>query len=333
MRVLVLGGTHYVGRSLVEAALARGDDVSVLNRGRSAAPLAGVAALIADRTDPQALRRALGDHTWDAVVDTWHGPPRAVADACAVLAGRVAHYGYVSSWAVYRKPLPCGADERAAVVDGDPDDDVAEEYPTAKSGSERAVRRTFGDRALITRPGPMFGPHEDVGTLTWWLRRIAAGGQVLAPGAPTDALQYIDTRDHSTWLLDAAQRRLGGTFNTVCPPGHATIGDLLEQIRSVTGSDAELVWVPDDVLVAEGVRPYLDIPLWLPPNLRGGYNHVYASAAHRAGLGTSRPLRQTLLDTWHWLQRDGEPPWRDEYPERGLDRAAERRLIGLVTQV
>ncbi|MFD5327784.1 NAD-dependent epimerase/dehydratase family protein [Streptomyces sp. NPDC127092] len=325
MKVLVLGGTRFVGRSIVDAALARGDEVAVLNRGsRPAAE--GVEQLTADRTDTQALHRAVGDRKWDAVIDTWTGAPRVLADSCALLADRAGHYAYVSSWVVYRPPVPAGADESAATIDGDPDDGTDGFYPTAKRGCELAVERAFGDRALITRPGPMFGPYEDVGSLTWWLRRIHRGGRVLAPGRADDPFQYVDVRDHAPWLLDAAARGLAGAYNTVCERGRCTMGELLETMREVTGSDAELVWVPDEDLLAAGVRPYLDLPLWLPAAMRGGINDVDVSAAHSAGFDSSRPLRDTLADSWSWLEREGEPPWQGT-TARGLDPDLERRVL------
>jgi 2'-hydroxyisoflavone reductase len=330
MRLLVLGGTHYVGRSIVEAALARGDEVSTLNRGVSRPAAEGVEPLIADRTDPQALRRTIGERKWDAVIDTWIGAPRVVRDSCALLADRVAHYGYVSSRVVYQKPIPPGADECAPVIDGDPDGDAGGFYPTAKRGGELAVLRAFGDRALLARPGPTLGPYEDVGSLTWWLRRIRRGGRVLAPGNPADPLQYVDVRDLATWMLDAADRGIGGTFNTLCPRGRHTMGELLDTMRRVTGSDAELIWVADDVLTAAGVRPYLDIPLWLPSPLGDGMHDADVSAAHEAGLDTSRPLQDTIADTWSWLQREGEPPWQHGDTARGLDPATEQRILDRV---
>ncbi|MFF2046052.1 NAD-dependent epimerase/dehydratase family protein [Kitasatospora sp. NPDC058170] len=325
MKVLVLGGTRFVGRSIVDAALERGDEVSTLNRGSRPAA-ASVESLIADRTDPQALDRVLRDRKWDVVIDTWTGAPRVLGDTCALLADRAGHYAYVSSWVVYRPPVPIGADESAATIDGDPDDEADDFYPVAKRGCELAVQRGFGDRALITRPGPMLGPYEDVGSLTWWLRRIHRGGRVLAPGRAEDPFQYVDVRDHAPWLLDAAERGTGGVFNTVTARGRFTMGALLETMREVTGSDAELVWVGDSDLLAAGVRPYVDIPLWLPAAMRGGINDVDVSAAHAAGLDTSRPLRDTLADSWAWLEREGEPPWQGA-TTRGLDPAVEQRVL------
>jgi len=325
MRVLVLGGSRFVGRTIVEAALERGDEVSTLNRGVSRAPDAGVEALVADRTDAEAVRRAIGDGKWDAIIDTWTGAPAVAAANYAVLADRARHFGYVSSWVVYQRPVPPGADESAAVIDGDPDDEAGGFYPTAKRGIELAVERAFGDRALLARCGPTLGPYEDVGSLTWWLRRISRGGRVAAPGRAGDPLRHVDVRDLATWMLDAADRGLGGTFTTVCPAGRHTWGELLSTMCRVTGSDAELVWVSDEKVLAMGVRPYLDLPLWLPASMRAGLDELDSTAVHRAGLPAGRPLADTLADTWTWLRRDGEPPWQG--PARGLDSAVEQRLL------
>lgn len=319
----MLGGTRYVGRTVVEAALARGDEVTTLNRGVSRAPAAGVEALTADRTNPAALRAAVGPREWDAVIDTWSGMPRTVLDSCSLLADRVAHCGYVSSWVVYRPPIAAGADERAPAIDGDPEGG-GEFYPAAKRGGELAVLRAFGDRGLIARAGPTLGPYEDVGSMTWWLRRIHRGGQVLAPGNPTDRLQYIDVRDLAAWMLTAAARGLGGTYNTVSPHGQYTMGDLLETAQQVTGSDAELIWVPEKDLLEAGIRPYADIPFWLPASLRGGLNSVDSSAARRAGLDTSRTLHSTLTDAWAWLSAEGAT-WQQA--RRGLDPVLEQRVL------
>ena len=142
----------------MEEALARGDEVTTLNSGISGPSAAGALALHADRTDPAALRAVLGDGTWDAVIDTWSGAPRVVADAAALLVGRAGHYGYVSSRSVYRWPIAAGLDERAPVVDGDPASDDGEDYAAAKRGGELAAAGAFGDRAVLARAGLILGP-------------------------------------------------------------------------------------------------------------------------------------------------------------------------------
>jgi nucleoside-diphosphate-sugar epimerase len=352
MRVLVLGGTHHVGRAVVETALARGDDVTTLNRGVSGHQPPGALALHADRTDPAALRAALssaprgsgprgsrpggsgprgsgprGDGTWDAVIDTWSGAPRVVADAATLLAGRAAHYGYVSSRSVYRWPIPSGADESAPVVDGDPDSPDSEDYAAAKRGGELAAGAAFGDRALLARAGLILGPYEIVGRMPWWLRRLEQGGDVLAPGPQDRPLQYIDCRDLAAWMLSAADRGLGGAYNAVSRPGQATMTSLLEAARDATGSRASLVWVSPEVIEAAGIEPWTELPIWAPPDGELASLHDGdVSAAYAAGMAC-RPVEQTVADTWRWLQEEGYPPPPPGRPEHYLSPDKERRLL------
>lgn len=311
---------------MVETALGRGDEVTTLNRGLSRAAAPGVEALVADRTDPDALRRAVADQEWDAVIDTWSGAPRVVRDSAGLLAGRAGHYGYVSSRSVYAWPIPSGADEHAPVVDGDPDDGGDENYAAAKRGGELAALEAFGDRALLARAGLILGPYENVGRMPWWLRRIERGGPVLAPERARP-LQYIDARDLAQWMLAAAERGLGGAFNTVSRPGHCTMGSLLETAVRVTGSDAELVWVSPEVIEEAGISPWIELPIWLPQDEEyGGMHDADVSAAYAAGL-TCRPMPETVADTWAWLQAEGDPAPRPDRPGLGLDAEKERRVL------
>jgi nucleoside-diphosphate-sugar epimerase len=311
MRLLVLGGTRFVGRAVVEAALDGGHQVTTVNRGLSGSPAAGVHVVTADRTDKAALQAAIGAGEWDAAIDTWSGAPRVAADACDVLAGRTGHYGYVSSVSVYQWPIPVGTDENTPVVDADPDSDSNDDYAAAKRGAELAVLRAFGDRALLARAGLILGPYENVGRLPWWLRRIERGGRVLAPGDPAQPIQYIDARDLAAWLLTAAQQRTPGAFNAVGLPGGATMGELLTAALTATGSDAELTWVDQQGVLDAGIEPWTELPIWLP---RGGeyegMTTVNVTAAHAAGL-TDRPIQDTVAATWAWLQAEGDPKPRN----------------------
>jgi 2'-hydroxyisoflavone reductase len=336
MRLLVLGGTRFAGRAVVEAALADGIDVTALNRGVSGGTPDGVTGIAADRTNPDELRKAIGDGEWDAVIDTWSGAPRVLATSCAMLAGRTGHFGYVSTVSVYRWPIPAHADERTPVVDGDPDGgDLAGDlsnYPAVKRGSELAALRAFGAQALLARPGLILGPHENVGRLPWWLRRIERGGRVLAPGKPERPVQYIDARDLARWMLDAARQRRGGVFNVVCQPGHATMGRILDTAVRVTGSGAELVWTPDRFVLDAGIMPWTELPLWLPDDPEyAGLDTTNVDAAHAAGLGC-RPVEATVADTWAWLRADGDPAPRPGQPSIGLDPARERQVLDAVQQ-
>ncbi len=327
MRLLVLGGTRFVGRAVVEAALARGDEVVTVTRGVSGAPDQAAEVIHADRADPAAVRDALANRSWDAVIDTWSGAPSAVRESAEILADRAGHYGYVSSRSVYRWPVPVGLDETAPVVEGDARSDSSADYAAAKRSAELAVLEAIGDRALIARAGLILGPYEDVGRLPWWLRRIERGGPVLAPGPPDRPLQFIDARDLATWMLESAERGLGGVFNTVSAPGHATMGSLLATAVQEVGSDAELVWVSPEVILAAAIEPWTELPIWLPPTGEGAGLHAGdVTRAHQAGL-RCRPAAETVADTWHWQQKEGNPQPPHARAAPGLDPVKEQRLL------
>jgi 2'-hydroxyisoflavone reductase len=325
MRLLVLGGTRFAGRAVVSAALAVGDEVTTLNRGVSRVPEPGVTALVADRTDPAALRAALGNGEWDAIIDTWSGAPRVAADSASLLAGRAEHYGYVSSISVYSWPMPDGFDESAPLAEGDPDSDDTSDYAAAKRGAELGVLGAFGPRALIARAGLILGPWENIGRLPWWLRRIERGGRVLAPGDPARPLQLIDVRDLAGFMLASARAGAGGTYSVTSPPGYTTIGELLTTAVAVTGSDAELTWVSQEVLAEAGIEPWTELPCWVP--LDEEYRTFLTgdvSAAVAAGL-TLRPVAETVAAAWAWLQAEGDPPPRPG--QIGLDPAKEQAAL------
>ena len=327
MRLLVLGGTHHVGRAVVEAALARGDDVTTVNRGVSGKDVPGARARRADRTDQAELRAALAGDTWDAVVDTWSRAPRVVSDAASLLSGRAGHYGYVSSRSVYRWPMPAGADESAPVTGGDPASEQADDYAAAKRGGELAVLEHFDGPSVLARAGLILGPYELVGRMPWWLRRIERGGDVLAPGPRDMPIQYIDCRDLAAWLLHAAGARISGAFNAVSRPGHATMESLLGAAVAATGSDARLVWVDPEVIEAAGIQPWIELPVWVPPDGEDAAVHDGdVSAIYAAGL-TCRPVQETVADTWRWLQAEGDPPVRDGGLKHGLDPDREREVL------
>jgi 2'-hydroxyisoflavone reductase len=327
MRLLVLGGTHHVGRAVVEEALARGDEVTTLTRGISGPSAAGAAALHADRTDPAALRAALDGQDWDAVIDTWSGAPSVVLESARLLAGRAGHYGFVSSRSVYQWPIAVGLDESGPVVVADPASESADDYAAAKRGGELAVIEGFGDRSVLARAGLILGPYEIVGRMPWWLRRIERGGDVLAPGPADMPLQYIDCRDLAQWLLHAADEGITGTFNAVSRTGQATMGSLLAAAVAATGAAARLVWVPPEVIERAGIAAWTELPVWVPPDSElAGLHTGDVTRAYAAGL-TCRPVTETVADTWAWLQREGDPPAPAGRPGHGLDPDREREVL------
>jgi len=324
MRLLVLGGSGFVGQAVVAEALGRGWSVTTFNRGRSAAS-AAVERLVGDRLRPPDLA-ALAGREWDLVVDTWAGAPRAVMDSATALAGRARHYAYVSSESVYEHAPPLGSDESAPAVEASPDAEDGE-YPALKRGGELAVEAAFGDRGLLARAATILGPHEDIGRLPWWLLRMDRGGDVLAPGPPERPIQYVDARDLARWLLDAFRDGRSGAFNVACRKGHATMGALLEACRRAAGAEAELRWVSADHALASGIEPWSELPIWLPPDHESAWMHdMSVERAHAAGL-VCRPLDETVEDTWSWLVSvDKKPPLRD-IAAPGLDPKKERATL------
>jgi 2'-hydroxyisoflavone reductase len=331
MRLLVLGGTRFVGRAVANDAVARGWDVTVLNRGATADPPEGVVTLTADRTSYAELTDVLGDGSWDAVVDTWAGAPSVVRDAAGLLAHRTGRFGYVSTRSVYVWPPAPGADESAPLVDADPDAERTD-YAADKRGGELAALREYGeDRVLMARAGLIIGPHEDVGRLPWWLGRIARGGRVIAPGDPGRGLQYVDARDLATWLLDNLVRGSSGPTDIVCPRDVITIEALLTACIAATGSDAELVWVPESLLEEEGVEGWTQLPCWVPSTGElAGMMESNTSKAVATGL-RCRPVEETVRDTWAWVQRAGMPAPREGMPLNGLSAELEAKLLATVS--
>ncbi|GII99813.1 nucleoside-diphosphate-sugar epimerase [Sediminihabitans luteus] len=341
MRLLVLGGTRFLGRALVDDALARGWDVTVLHRGSAPLPAGweAVTDLHGDRTTPgglDALDAPTGGQDqarWDVVVDTWSWAPSAVRDAARALADRADRYVYVSSRSVYDAPAR-GAREDWPLVDGSPDDGADVPYPRLKRGGEIAAVEVFDGRATVVRPGVILGPHEDVGRLPWWLARAARGGRILAPRPRRAEVQYVDARDLARFTLDVAPR--GGVYDVVGPAGTATMRTVLEECVRATATarrragapEAELCWVdPEDVLAA-GIAPWTDLPLWLPPGPDHDALHgADVSTALDAGLRV-RGLDATVRDTWAWLESVGEAPSRAGRPRLGLDPDVEARVLG-----
>jgi nucleoside-diphosphate-sugar epimerase len=327
MRILVLGGTRFVGRAFIEAAVAAGADVTAVNRGVTGATPVGAREARADRTTPEGVARIAGlAENADAVVDTWSGAPRVMSAVASTIASQVPRYVYVSTRSVYDAPLQRGANETAPVVDADPDADVTG-YAADKRGAELAVLRDFGaDRSVLLRAGLILGPYEDIGRLPWWLTRIARGGEVLAPGPADLPLQYLDARDLADFMLRCIDTDLAGAYNVVSRRGHATMRGVLETCVSVTESDARLVWAEPDSIRAANIAPWTELPIWLPPDDEDAALHDGdVSKAIEAGLHC-RALAETVRDTWEWVRSGG---WSGPRPDRfiGLDPAKEQAAL------
>jgi nucleoside-diphosphate-sugar epimerase len=333
MRLLVLGGTEFAGRAVVEAALGRGWDVTVLNRGRHV-PVPGTRSLVGDRTAPGGLA-ALAEGEWDAVVDTWSSAPRAVHEAARLLRGRARRYVYVSSCSVYAWAPPAGYGEDAPLVEAAEADAEHTEYPQDKRGGELAVVGAFGaEDSVLVRAGLILGPYENVGRLPWWLTRIARGGPVLAPGPRDLPLQYVDVRDLAEWILGAVEQELSGPYNLISPQGHTTMGELLDACVRATGGAAELRWTAPEVILDAGVEPWTQLPVWVPPgsDMHDALHAADVSRAVATGL-TCRPVEETVADTWTWLQDiGGTAPQRPDRTSKGLDPEVEAKVLAAAAE-
>ncbi|GAA2124420.1 NAD-dependent epimerase/dehydratase family protein [Kitasatospora saccharophila] len=341
MRILVMGGTWFLGRAVVNGALARGWEVTTFTRGRSGVPVAGAVAVHGDREQPSDLTALAAHGPWDAVVDTSASElaPRTVLDGAKVLAPQAQRYVYISTVSAYRgwpdEPLSVESE----VLDGPPDADADYGrlppdwtgpdyyYGRQKAGAERAVLAAFADRASVLRPGVILGPGEYVGRLPWWLRRAERGGAILAPGGPARTIQPADVRDVAQFALDQAAESGLQIHNVTAPLGRETWGGFLDACLRTTGSTGRLVWAPDEVLLNAGVQQWTELPLW---RTHAGAWAVDSSTAFAAGF-RSRPLVETVADTWAWLQQGNLPVPHPRWAEHGIDPAKETSILEKVS--
>jgi 2'-hydroxyisoflavone reductase len=325
VRVLILGGSLFLGRHLVEAALERGDEVTLFNRGRTRPDLfPDVERLRGDRGAGDLT--ALQVRSWDAVVDTSARVPRWVRDSAGLLADRVEHYTFVSSISVYAEASAPGTNENAPAhrLEDETVEEIAspEVYGGLKVLCEQAAERAMPGRVLAVRAGLIVGPYDPTGRFSYWVHRIARGGEVLVPEPRDQPVQLVHAGDLADWMLGMAERRQAGVFNATGPGASLTMEGLLEAIRDETGSDARLTWVDERSLVERGVEAWSDLPLWLAPETNpesASFLAVDVSKALAAGL-RFRPLDETIRDTLEHAET---------MPGAGLDAARERELLAL----
>jgi 2'-hydroxyisoflavone reductase len=324
VKLLVVGGTRFLGRHLVQQALAAGHRVTLLHRGVSNAALFAQAEhRIADRNGDLGVLR---DSTWDAVIDTCAYVPRHVRTMAAALRGRIGHYQLVSTISVYAQFAPHGTDEQAplAVLD-DVNTEVVDgtTYGGLKAPCEQALHGALPDRACIVRPGLLVGPHDPTGRFTWWVQRFLRGGVVLCPGSPSARLQFIDARDAAAFMLRQAEAARSGVFNLTGPLAPLTMGALFERARAVLEPSAALRWVSEARLLAASVEPWSELPLWVPADT-AGLHAVDITRARAAGL-RCRAIDDTLRDTAAWVASGAAP----NVASVGLSGAREAALLAL----
>jgi len=322
MKLLILGGTRFLGRALVETAVAGNHQVTLFNRGQSNPDLYPEIEQI--HGDRDGGLGALNGRRWDAAVDTCGYVPRVVGDSARLLADAVGHYTFISTISVYADPSLHNMDENAPL--GTLEDETVEEidggsYGPLKVLCENVVTEAMNGRALHVRSGLLVGPHDPTDRFTYWPERVARGGTVLAPGAPDAPVQFIDVRDLAAWTIKATEAQLHGAYNITGPAFKLSMHAVLETAKAAMQSDAEFIWVDDDFLLANEVGAYTEMPLWVPSD-SAGFGTVNINKGLAAGL-SFRPLADTIRDTFAWSQtRPAAYKWRG-----GLTAERETELL------
>jgi 2'-hydroxyisoflavone reductase len=329
LRILILGGTGFIGPHLVRRVLERGHTPVLFNRGRTEPQMfqeqyAGLENLVGDRDgDISALRGG----RWDGVVDDSGYTPQQVRATAEMLRDSVGHYLFTSTRAVYRDFTPSHVDENSPLgMRGVPDTEWTG-YGPLKALAEREVQRVFNGRYTIARPPIITGPGDNTDRFTYWYDRVWKGGRVLAPGTPTDPVQYVDVRDLVEFYVLALEQKTTGVFNTVAPAAPLSSAEFLYGLRAVTSAPVEFVWADWDFLESQGIREGRELSAWRAP--RGdnlNYGRVDNRRAVAAGM-TFRPLATTASDTlswWHSL-----PAERRAGSRAGIPAAAEARALAL----
>ena len=340
MRFLVLGGTRFLGRHLVDAAIERGHTVTTFTRGQSPTHEHPAVLPLGGDRDPGVGTglAALRSGTWDAVFDTSGYVPRIVGASCDLLASRVRRYLFVSSLSVYTDTSAPGVTEDAPrlLLDDPATEDVAQHYGALKAACEDRVVATYGARATIIRPGLIVGPHDPTDRFSYWVARFTQpqslgerDDEAAVPAPPERPIQLIDARDLAQWMVTLAERDVAGTYNAISPPRRWTMGDLVEALANHgvrDGAPPAPVWIDLEVLKNAGIEPWTELPLWLPeddPQFEGFFLADDARAKE-TGL-VARPLAATIADTAAWLAGR----WRPDAWQKVLSVERERRLVAL----
>lgn len=339
LRILILGGTGFIGPHQVQYAIDRGHTVTLFNRGQTNPGLfPNVEKLIGDRNKPDGYA-ALKGRTWDAVIDNPVQVPRWVKEAGAALAANTKRYLFVSTLSAFRNRKAIGITEDGPLNDPAPPDAVpaGDAYQAAYPGApvstygplkvrgEIEARAAFGDKAIIVRPGLIVGPGDLTDRFSYWPVRIEQGGEVLAPGSPDDYVGFIDARDLTEFMVRLCEQEASGTYNAVGPKHGMTTAEMLYGIKAVTTGKARFTWVDTDFLLERKLRPYSDLPVWMAPRGENvGWARMNIAKALGAGL-TFRPLAETARDTLTYYH--AQPADRQATLRAGLTPEKERDAL------
>jgi 2'-hydroxyisoflavone reductase len=327
MKILILGGTKFLGRHLVDAALEAGHEVTLFNRGKTNPTLfPNVETVIGDREKD--LDR-LASREWDAVIEVAGYLPRIVHLSAEALKGSVKKYVFISSISVYSEFRKVGINEDDPV--GKLEDETVEEitgetYGPLKALCEKTVQEIYMDRALIIRPGLIVGPYDPTDRFTYWPMRVKRGGDMITPDKPQTPIQIIDVRDLSEFIIKLIEDDSSGIYNATGPDYELMLGEFLDTCRVVSDSAATFHWASVDFLKEHEVAPWSDMPVWIPDvEEDAGFSRVDVSKAINAGL-KFRPLDDTVRDTIHWAEmRPDDYEWR-----AGLNPTKEQILLTLL---
>jgi 2'-hydroxyisoflavone reductase len=334
MSILILGGTGFTGPFQVKYALERGHKVTVFNRGKThpGETPKEVEQLIGDRNGQL---DALKGRKWDVVIDNPTSVPVWVRDVAQILKGNIDRYVFISTISVYADTSKANTDENTPLAKYTGEDAMKESrdsiiaskfmlYGPLKALAEQEAEKWFPKQTLIIRPGLIVGPRDQTDRFTYWPVRIDRGGEVLAPGDPSDPVQFIDGRDLAEWTIRMVERRETGMYNATGPDKTLGVGAMLEGIKAANKSNANFTWVNTDFLEAQKVAPWSDMPVWVPPRGEGaGMGRISIKRALSQGL-TFRPLADTARDTLAWFK--AQPPERQKL-KAGISAEREAEVL------
>ncbi|MEH7375501.1 MULTISPECIES: NAD-dependent epimerase/dehydratase family protein [Bacillaceae] len=344
MKILVLGGSRFLGRTFVEEALRRNHEVTIFNRGIQNPGIKDVEVLTGNRFGNL---KALQNRHWDAVLDTSGFIPYTVQNTTNLLKDRVKHYTFISSISVYQDWVPENLDEGYSVLEMslekanklsmDSDEPVYEYYGHFKALCEQIAEKNLPGRVLNVRAGQLIGPNDYTDRVPYWINRIAKGGKVLVPGSPHRRVQVIDNKDLSNWILDMEEQDSTGTFNATGPDYPLTMKEFIDACIKVTDSNAEVVWADEKFLLDQKVAPWTEMPLWVPENYplspetkepwKGAFS-INVDKAIQSGL-TFRPLEESITDIYEWekTRHLTEYEWKS-----GMQAEKEKELFSILNE-
>ena len=339
MKILVIGGTIFLGRHLIEAALKRGHEVTLFNRGRHNADLYPQIEKL--RGNRESNLSALQGKTWDVVIDTCGYVPSVVRKSAEFLRDAVEHYTFVSSCSVYGDFDPRGTDENSPVAEITPEQiaeakqvntgerataaTYGEAYGALKVLCERAAEEAMPNRVLNVRAGLVVGKYDSIERFTYWVRRVAQGGQILAPGKSSRRVRVIDVSDLAEWIIEMAENRRAGIYNATGAEDNLTFGEMLKEIRRVARAQAEFIWASEEFLEKQQVAAWSEMPLWLPEK----YNGIFEIKNDKAIADNLnfRPLAKTIKSVLDDIA--AQPP--NKKLQAGIEPERERKLLKILT--